>query len=216
MRSKSILTVGLALIAITLIGSRAAHADRFRWLGIDPEAGWCNEINWINLDSRYPDGYPDDANDKAFVGAGVFIGCVGLCGDTTLGALVIEDDGCVFVTDGHTLTITDAGTHNGRVTIEPGGTLGIANGRVELAGDGVSHKIGGSVLLTSSTSTLLISGDATLDPFTKRFSSSGGGPRPVYGYVKGQHNTAEIQIKRGKTLTNNITICGQMIIKAVP
>lgn len=216
MRIKSILTAGLALIAITLTGSPPAYADDFLWLGIDLEAGWCDEINWLNLDSRYPDGYPDDADDKAFVGAAVFNGCVGLCGDTTIGALVIQDDGCVFVTNGHTLTITDTGTRNGRLTIEPGGTLGIANGRVELAGDGVSHKIGGYVLLTSSTSTLLISGDATLDPFTKRFISSGGGPRPVYGKVKGQNNSAEIQIKRGKTLTNNITICGQMIIKAVP
>ncbi len=129
---------------------------------------------------------------------------------------MIEDDGCVFVTNGHTLTITDAGTRNGRLTIEPGGTLGIANGRVELAGDGVSHKIGGYVLLTSSTSTLLISGDATLDPFTKPFISSGGGPGPQFGKVQGLNGSAEIQIKRGKTLTNNITICGQMIIKAVP
>ena len=216
MRIKSILTAGLALIAITLIGNRTAHADNFRWLGVDPELEWCNPANWLNLNDPFLGDYPDDADDKAFVGAGVFNGCVGLCGDTTIGVLVIEDDGCVFVTNGHTLTITDTGTRNGRLTIEPGGTLGIANGRVELAGDGVSHKIGGSVLLTSSTSILLISGDATLDPFTKRFISSGGGPRPVYGKVKGQHNSAEIQIKRGKTLTNNITICGQMIIKAVP
>ncbi len=212
MRIKSILTAGFALISITLIGSRTAHADDFRWLGIDPGAGWCDEINWINLDSRYPDGYPDDANDKAIVGAGIFNGCVGLCGDTTIGALVIKDDGCVFVTNGHTLTITDTGTHNGRLTIEPGGTLGIEAGRVELAGDGVTHKIGGDILLTSSTSILLISGDATLNPFTgPSFSAP-----PHFGKVKGQNNNAEIQIERGKTLTNNITICGMMIIRTAP
>ena len=216
MRIKSILTVGLALIAITLIGSRTAHADRFRWLGTDPELEWCNPANWLNLDDPFLGDYPDDADDKAFVGAGVFNGGVGLCSDTTIGALVIEDDGCVSVTNGHTLTITDTGTRNGRLTIEPGGTLGIASGRVELAGDGVSHKIGGYVSLTSSTSTLLISGDATLDPFTKRFISSGGGPGPQFGKVQGLNGSAEIQITRGKTLTNNITICGQMIIKAVP
>ena len=217
MRIKSILTASLALIAITLIGNRTAHADNFRWLGVDPELEWCNPANWLNLKDPFLGDYPDDADDKAFVGAGVFNGCVRLCGDTTIGALVIQDDGWVLVTDGHTLTVTDTGTRNGRLTIEPGGTLRIeTKGRVELAGDGVSHKIGGYVLLTSSTSRLLISGDATLDPFTKPFISSGGGPGPQFGKVKGQNNSAEIQIKRGKTLTNNITICGQMIIKAVP
>ncbi len=217
MRIKSILTAGLALIAITLTGNRTAHADNFRWLGIDPELEWCNPANWLNLDDPFLDDYPDDADDKAIVGAGVFNGCVGLCGDITIGALVIKYDGCVSVTNGHTLTITDEGTHNGRLTIEPAGTLEIgADGTVELAGDGVSHKIGGYVLLTWPTSTLLISGDATFDPFTAPFISSGGGPGPQFGNVKGQHNSAEIQIKRGKTLTNNITVCGQMIIKAVP
>ncbi len=78
MRIKSILTAGLALIAITLIASRTAHADTFRWLGIDPELEWCNPANWLNLNDPFLGDYPDDADDKAFVGAGVFNGCVGL------------------------------------------------------------------------------------------------------------------------------------------
>lgn len=217
MRIRSIPTAVFALISILFMGVRTAQADTYLWLGVDPGTGWCDEMNWINLDGLSLAGYPDDEDDKAIVGAGLSNGCVGLCGDITIGALVIQDDGCVFVTDGHTLTITNAGTRNGRLTIEPpstGGVLIIGNGgTVDLAGNDVTHKIGGDVLLTSATSVLVISGDAKLNPFS---GSGDGQPHPVFGKVRGQHNNAQIQIKRGKTLTNNITVCGMMTIKTVP
>ncbi len=66
MRIKSILTVGLALIAITLIASRTANADDFLWLGLNPAGGWTDQSNWLNTTTfHYPDGYPHDARDNA-------------------------------------------------------------------------------------------------------------------------------------------------------
>ena len=212
MRFQTILTAVIAWAALAIIVTPNAHADRYLWLGAVSE-NWSNELNWFNTSTfDYPDGYPNDPSDDARF--------------SVRGAVRITSGmaaaGCDVVCN---LTI-DSGTYLGisdclilecRLTIENGGSLTIdGGGTVELAGDGVSHKIGGCILLTSSTSILLISGDASLDPFTDPHSVAVGGQHLQFGRVQGQNNNAQIQIKRGKTLTNNITVCGQMIIKAVP
>ncbi len=212
MRTKSILTAGLALIAITLTGSPPAYADDFLWLGVNPSSGWTDQFNWLNTTTfHYPDGYPHDARDNADF--------------ATPGRVEIKPDpaagGCSVVVcnlkikAGTSVVVSGCLTIGCKLTIEPSepekseGSLIIQGGLVVLTAD-KEHEIGGLINLTNSSSRLRIKGNATFDPFTQ------GGGDPVYGRVKGQDNSAEIQIKRGKTLTNNITICGQMIIKAVP
>lgn len=98
----------------------------------------------------------------------------------------------------------------GRLTIEKGGSLTIdCGGTVELAANNISHPIGGSIVLACSSSILRISGNATLDPHTPP------GQDPDFGKVQGQDNNAAIEICKGNTLTNNITVCGMMTIRSV-
>ena len=118
----------------------------------------------------------------------------------------------------HHLTI-DSGTHltysdcliiTGRLTIENGGSLTIESGVfVELAANNMSHRIGGYIFLDGAGSRLRISGNATLDPHTPP------GQNPDYGKVRGRDENAAIEICKGQTLTNNITICGRMTIRSV-
>ena len=210
MRIKSILTAGLALIAITLTGSAPAYADDFHWLGVNPSGGWTDQANWLNTTTlHYPDGYPHDAHDNADF--------------ATPGRVEIKPDPaaggrCVAVCNlkikaGNSVVVTGCLTIGCKLTIEPSepekpeGRLIIQGGLVVLTAD-KEHEIGGLINLTDSSSRLRIEGNATFDPFTQ------GGADPVFGNVEGQHNDAVIEICGGKTLTNNITVHGQMTIQS--
>ena len=204
MRIKSILTAGLALIAITLAGSPPTYADDFLWLGLNPAGGWTDQANWLNTTTfHYPDGYPHDARDNADFATP---GRVEIKPDPAAGrCFVIVCN--LKIRAGTSVVVLGCVTIGCKLTIEPGGSLIIQGGLVVLTAD-KEHEIGGLIILTNSTSRLRIKGNATFDPFTQ------GGGDPVYGYVKGQHNNATIEICEGKTLTNNITICGQMTIQS--
>ncbi len=207
MRIKSILTAGLALIAITLTGSPPAYADDFLWLGVNPSSGWADQSNWLNLDDPFLGGYPDGPDHNAFI--------------TIPGRVEIKPvpaaGGCLplFVCNLNVnhgdLRVSTCLTVGCKLTIKPNASLSIKQGgTLALRGNDVNHEIGGYLNLTASGAILRIEGDATFDPFTQ------GGGDPVFGKVKGQNNSAEIQIERGKTLTNNITVCGMMIIRTAP
>ena len=207
MRIRPILTAGFALIAITLTGSTPIDADDFLWLGINPSGGWTDQSNWLNLDDPFLGGYPDGPDHNAFI---TIPGRVEIMPDPATGGCNPMSS-CNLTVNGDlritncTLTVTC------KLTIKPGASLSInGGGTLVLKGDDVNHEIGGDLILTASSAVLRIEGDATFDPHTQ------GGGDPVYGKVKGQDDAAEFQIKRGKTLTNNITVCGQMIIKTAP
>ncbi len=206
MRIKSILTAGLALIATTLAASPPTYADDFLWLGLNPPGGWTDQSNWLNLDDPFLGGYPNGSDDNAFI--------------TIPGRVEIMPvpgaGGCAFAVcnlnvNSGALRISTCITVECKLTIKPSASLSInQGGTLVLAGDDVNHEIGGYLKLTATDAKLRIEGDATFDPFTQ------GGGDPVYGNVQGQKNDAKIQIKRGKTLTNNITVCGQMTIESWP
>ena len=213
MRIKSILTAGLALIATTLAGSPPAYADDFLWLGLNPSGGWVDQSNWLNLDDPFLGGYPDGPDHNAFITIPGRVelkslqtegGCpaFSLCGLRINAGTTVWVSGCLTITCELTIEPSEPGLAEGKLII-------LQNSTVVLADD-ANHEIGGLIKLRSSGSTLRIEGDATLDPFTE------GGGDPRFGRVKGQHNYAEIQIKGGKTLTNNITVCGQMTIRTAP
>ncbi|MEE9231227.1 MAG: hypothetical protein V3U86_11020 [Acidobacteriota bacterium] len=215
MRTKSILTAGLALIATTLTGSPPAYADDFLWLGVNPSGGWADQSNWLNLDDPFLGGFPNGSDDNAFITIPGRIeiksvqaegGChafFSLCNLRINAGTTVWVSGCLTISCKLTIEPSEPGLPEGKLIILQGGT-------VVLLDDDVKHEIGGLIQLSSSGSTLRIEGDATLDPFTE------GGGDPVYGRVKGQNNDAEIQIERGKTLTNNITVCGMMTIRTAP
>ncbi len=215
MRIKSILTAGLAVIAITLTGSPPAYADDFLWLGLNPSAGWTDQSNWINLDNPLLEGYPDGPDHNAFITipgrveikpVPAAVGChpISLCNLRIRAGTTLVVSGCLAIKCKLTIEPSEHGLAAGALII-------IKGGRVVLLDDDVKHEIGGLIQLSSSGSTLRIEGDATLDPFTQ------GAGDPVPGHVRGEDTVAsEIVIKRGKTLTNNILIHGQMTIKAVP
>ena len=205
MRFQTILTALVAWAALAIIVTPNAHADRYLWLGAVNE-NWSNELNWFNTSTfDFPDGYPNGSNDDARF--------------STRGTVRITSDIAASHCDVvHHLTI-DNGTHliisdcliiTGRLTIENDGSLTIESGVfVELAANNMSHRIGGYIFLDGAGARLRISGNATLDPHTPP------GQNPDYGKVQGQHNNAAIEICKGQTLTNNITICGMMTIRSV-
>lgn len=214
MRINSILTAGLALIAITLTGSPPTYADDFLWLGLNTSGGWADQSNWLNLDDPFLGGYPNGSDDNAFITIPGRVemksvqaegGChafFSLCNFRINAGTTVWVSGCLTISCKLTIEPSEPGLAEGKLIIRQGGTVVLT--------DDENHEIGGLIQLTSSGSTLRIEGDATFDPFTQ------GGGDPVYGRVKGQNNDAEIQITRGKTLTNNITFCGQMTIVSWP
>ncbi len=207
MQFKMISTTVIAWAALAIIVAPNAHADDFLWLGINPSSGWTDQANWLNLDDPFLGGYPDGPDHNAFI---TIPGRVEIMPDPATGGCNPMSS-CNLTVNGDlritncTLTVTC------KLTIKPGASLSInGGGTLVLKGDDVNHEIGGDLILTASSAVLRIEGDATFDPHTQ------GGGDPVYGKVKGQNNAAEVQIKRGKTLTNNITFCGQMIIRSWP
>ena len=208
MRIKSILTAGLALIAITLAGSPPTYAEDFLWLGLNPSGGWTDQSNWLNLDDPFLGGYPNGSDDNAFITipGRVEIRPVPATGGCTSPIIV-----CNLNVNNGDLRVSTCLTVGCKLTIKPNASLSInGGGTLVLTGDGVSHEIGGDLNLTAAGAKLRIEGDATFDRFTQ------GGQDPAHGKVRGLDNAAEVQIKRGKTLTNNITFCGQMIIRTAP
>ena len=205
MRIKSILTAGLALIAVTLAATPPTYADDFLWLGLNPSGGWTDQSNWLNLDDPFLGGYPNGSDDNAFITipGRVEIRPVPATGGCTSPIIV-----CNLNVNNGDLRVPTCLTVGCKLTIKPNASLSINGGTLVLTGDDVNHEIGGDLNLTVASSTLRIEGDATFDPFTQ------GGQDPVYGNVKGQHNYAAIEICKGKALTNNITIHGQMTIQS--
>ena len=208
MRIRPILTAGFALIAITLTASPPAYADDFLWLGVNPSGGWTDQSNWLNLDDPFLGGYPDGLDDSAFI---TIPGRVEIMGDPAAGGCGPMSSCNLNVNSGDLRISNCTLTVGCKLTIKPGASLSINDGgTLVLTGDDENHEIGGDLKLTASTAELRIEGDATFDPHTQ------GGGDPVFGKVKGQNNAAEVQIKRGKTLTNNITFCGNMKITSWP
>ena len=205
MRVKMILTTVIAWAALAIIGTpHGAHADDFLWLGaVDND--WRNELNWFNITTySFPDDYPHGPNADVLISS--------IPGRGTAVVLSAEP-GCEEVQnltiDDCRMTITGCLRVRGKLTIKTNACLTIdCGGTLELAGNNTSHKIGGFVYLACSTSTLRISGNATLNPYTPPAGN------PVYGNVQGQDNAAEIVICNSKTLINNITLSGMMVIKS--
>ena len=205
MRFQTILTAIVAWAALAILVTPNAHADRYLWLGAVNES-WSNELNWFNTSTfGYPDGYPNGPNDDARFSTR---GTVRI----TSGMAASDCDVVHHLTidNGTHLIISDCLIINGRLTIENGGSLTIESGVfVELAANNMSHRIGGSIFLDGAGAILRISGNATLDPHTPP------GQNPNFGKVRGLDNNAAIEICKGQTLTNNITICGMMTIRSV-
>ena len=204
MRFQTILTAVIAWAALAIIVTPNARADRYLWLGAVNE-NWSNEFNWFNTSTfDYPDGYPNGPNDDARF--------------SVRGTIRITSGMAAGGCDVFRNLIIESGTHlvfcncliiKGKLTIEKGGSLTIGcAATVELAANNMSHRIGGSIFLDGSGATLRISGNATLDPHTPP------GQDPDFGKVRGRHPGAAIEICRGQTLTNNITICGMMTIQS--
>lgn len=211
MRIKSILTAGLALIATTLAATPPTYADDFLWLGVNPSGGWIDQSNWLNLDDPFLGGYPNGSDDNAFI---TIPGRVEIKPDPAAGGCSVSICN-LKIRAGRSVVVSGCLTIGCKLTIEPaengkkeGMLIILSGGTVQLTKDDQSHEIGGLINLTGSSSRLRIKGDATFDPFTQ------GGQDPVHGNVKGQHNYAAIEICKGKTLTNNITIHGQMTIQS--
>ena len=205
MRFQTILTAVVAWAALAIIVTPKAHADRYLWLGAVNE-NWSNELNWFNTSTfDYPDGYPNGSNDDArFSLRGIVRITSGLAAShcVVVQNFTIDSGACPVVS--YCLII------RGRLTIENGGCLTLENGgTVELTANNMSHPIGGSLFLDGAGAILRISGNATLDPHTPP------GQNPDYGKVRGLDQNAAIEICRGQTLTNNITICGRMTIRSV-
>lgn len=206
MRPKTNLITILVFSAITLLGQSTALADDFKWIARD-NGQWTDAANWIKTSGKSTRTFPNHVTDSATI-----IG-PGLCEvvPTPIAGACIS--GCnLTITSGNTLTVTTCLVITCKLTIEPNAYLLIsANAYVELSGDNINHEIGGRIKLLGSNSTLRISGNATLDPFV----SEGKNPTTTYGHVQGLNNDASIDICTGKTLTNNITICGMMKIQSV-
>ena len=204
MRFQTILTAVIAWTALAIIVTPNAHADRYLWLGAVNE-NWSNELNWFNTSTfDYPDGYPSGPYDDARFSVRGTIRITS--GTTPSGCDVVRN---FRIDSGTCLVIPHCLIIKGRLTIENGGclTIGCA-ATVVLAANNMSHRIGGAILLACSSSIFRISGNAKLDPHTPP------GQNPDYGKVQGLHNDAVIEICRGKTLTNNITVCGMMTIQS--
>lgn len=207
MRIRPILTAGFALIAITLTGSTPTYADDFLWLGaVDND--WRNELNWFNTTTySFPDGYPDGPDHNAFI---TIPGRVEIMADPAAGDCTPMRVCNLNVNNGE-VRLETCMTVGCKLTIKPNASLNINHGgELVLTGNDVNHEIGGHLRLTAAGAILRIEGDATFDPFTQ------GGGDPMPGNVQGQNDAAKVQIKRGKTLTNNITFCGHMKIVSWP
>ncbi|MEE9296592.1 MAG: hypothetical protein V3W34_16735 [Phycisphaerae bacterium] len=204
MRFKTILTAIIAWAALAIIVTPNAHADRYLWLGAVNE-NWSNELNWFNISTfDYPDSYPNGPHDDARFSVR---GAVRITSGIAASGCVVAQN--LKIDNGTHLVISYCLIIRGRLTIENGGSLTIdCGGTVELAANNRSHPIGGSIFLACFSSKLRISGNATLDPHTPP------GQNPDYGKVRGLDNDAAIEICKGQTLTNNITVCGMMTIRS--
>ena len=207
MRFKMISTTVIAWAALAIIAPNA-HADDFLWLGVNPSTGWTDQSNWLNLDDPFLGGYPNGPDDNAFI---TIPGRVQIMPDPATGGCGPMISCNLNINSGDVRIENCTLTVRCKLTIKPGASLSInSGGTLILTGDDVTHEIGGDLKLTASDSILRIEGDATFDPHTQ------GGGDPVFGKVRGQDDAAEVQIKRDKTLTNNITFCGRMIIRSWP
>ena len=208
MRFKMISTTVIAWAALAIIGTpHDTHADDFLWLGVNPSSGWADQSNWLNLDDPFLGGYPDGPDHNAFI---TIPGRVEIMADPAAGECTPMRVCNVNVNNGE-VRVWTCMTVGCKLTIKPGASLSInGGGKLILTGNDVNHEIGGYLRLTTAGAILRIEGDATFDPFTQ------GGGDPMPGNVQGKNNDAMVQIKRGKTLTNNITFCGNMKIMSWP
>lgn len=115
----------------------------------------------------------------------------------------------LFIGNGATVSVMGWLAINRKLVIEAGGTLSIDGGIVKLTENNASHEIGGQIKLTIPGSTLLLTGDVTLDPHTPP-----GAEKRDIGRIIGQNRTAVIEIPKGKTLTSNIVIQGPMSVRS--
>ncbi|MCH8824793.1 MAG: hypothetical protein IH984_14945 [Planctomycetes bacterium] len=205
MRPKTNLITILAFSAVTLLGQSTTLADDFEWIA-DGRGEWTDAENWKKTSGKSDRTFPNHISDSATI---IGPGQCEIVPTPIAGACL---SGCnLTIRAGATLRVSTCLTIKCKLTIEPNGTLLInSNATVELTRDNANHEIGGYIKLTGSGATLLISGDATLDPFTP----PGHDPQSTFGKIQGLNNDACIAICNGKTLTNNITICGMMTIKS--
>ncbi len=228
MRTNTILA---ALASFTVIAAANA-GDAFTWVGagdIIGHADWNRPNNWSPSDKGYPG---EDTGDSVTIpdvsDASGVNPVLNVSPANALSSLTIEDDG--FLTIGSTYTLDVSGT-NGAVNVQASGVLDVvgtfivsgsagldldptnsdacpidvqAGGILRISGGG-THTIDETICLSTSTSLLDITSDAT-------FSGS--------GMVDGQHDDAKIKIAAGTTFTiasgtPDFTLQGSMKIEGL-
>jgi len=142
----------------------------FTWTGSSDQATWANADNWSG-----PAGYPEGVNDKAVINS--TDDDINTGGDLTIGELEISGTYSGTLTLGGALTLDDADTQNGAITIASG-TLDVSNYQISIDGDwtktgGTFTSQSGTVVFTKVSGTQNItSGGASF--FNITFSGTGG------------------------------------------
>lgn len=202
MLPKRLLTVAaLFAAALFILDVPAAMATDHNWQG-DVSSDW-------NVGGNWDQGTVPGPNDEAIIGdvtnPSYHDPVVPATPTNAVGAIKIEDGGLLMVdtsSSGTQAVLTvDPGTETGKLIIESGGKLTIGEDGTVWLDDAVTHEIGGTIELTDQDSILHFDDTATV-----------GEHSSVSGTIDGQDDDAQIAIANGKTLTNEITIQGALVV----
>jgi len=216
MTRKNLFT-GLAGTFALLLASVAAYSQTVRtWDGGGADDKWGTAANWSS--DNVPDSVGEIAQFEAENGL-----TVELDNDFTIGDLevisrsgthsdvTLQSDDLDGSPTRRTLTLdadATAGSTEGQVIIDQSNVLTIgAQVTLKFADAEADSEIGGSLELGDASTEFLMDDNVTFGP-----ENPGG--TPVYGEVVGLDSSALIEIADGKTLTNEITIEGEMLIDA--
>ncbi len=195
MRTKTILA---ALASFTVIG--AANAQQNGDFRSKATGNWGTTSSWQIYNGSWGDPAPGDfpiAGEKATVRNGHTIS---LTSAEAIATLIIDSGGTV-TSNANTLTVSSgAVTLNGTLNVSSSGVVDVATGTTLTYNSGASLTIDGELRMSTSSSVLKFAAD---------YPSSGS------GMIRGQDDSAKIQIAADKTLTSGLTVEGRMEIEGL-